>query len=439
MFADSGQQLGALQTSSVMLSDVDGDDDLDLIVGNFGVVGSEWLNDGNGNFTDTGRSIGNGNSSYNVSSVALGDLDGDYDLDIVLGELGANQVWWNSLRTPPRNHIFIDSGQLLGNTYTTAVALGDVDGDGDLDMVEGNGLGEAGKVWLYNGTGGFTDSGQALGISASSMVLGDVDGDGDLDIVEGNTNNLPDQVWLNNGAGVFTDSGQLLGAVSTSSVALADVDGDGDLDMLAGSYSQGVHVWRNNGSGIFTDSGQALGALSGAIVTGDIDGDGDVDFVVADAASTVWLNNGTGTFSSGQVLASTTTVTFALGDIDNDGDLDLFVGREENSTQVWVNNGSGTFADSGQILGTNFLGDAISSNSLVLGDVDADGDLDLVQDNSNTEPNRVWINDGRGRFGSGQALGTSSSIIAIGDIDDDGDPDLVDANNGANQVWLNDY
>ncbi|MEE8261448.1 MAG: VCBS repeat-containing protein, partial [Gammaproteobacteria bacterium] len=132
---------------------------------------------------------------------------------------------------------FTDSGQALGLNSTNSVTLGDVDADGDLDLVAGNA--GVSRVYVNDGAGGFTDSGQALGFNDTrSVTLGDVDGDGDLDLVEGNSNFgtiIADRVYVNDGAGNFTDSGQALGASGTQSVTLGDVDGDGDLDLVAGT------------------------------------------------------------------------------------------------------------------------------------------------------------------------------------------------------------
>ncbi|MBC8422446.1 MAG: right-handed parallel beta-helix repeat-containing protein, partial [Chloroflexi bacterium] len=89
----------------------------------------------------------------------------------------------------------------LGSSYSRAVALGDVDGDGDLDAFVANShdaYGQGNKVWLNDGTGIFSDSGQSLGDSYSrDVALGDVDGDGDLDAFVGNSNSQPNKVWLN--------------------------------------------------------------------------------------------------------------------------------------------------------------------------------------------------------------------------------------------------
>ncbi len=144
---------------------------------------------------------------------------------------------------------FIDSGQSLGSLSSYGVALGDLDGDGDLDaFVANSGIyGDQNKVWLNDGTGTFTDSGQSLGNTHSADVaLGDLDGDGDLDAFVTNWSD-PNKVWLNDGTGDFTDSGQSLGSSDSWGVALGDLDGDGDLDaFVANSYGEPNKVWLND-------------------------------------------------------------------------------------------------------------------------------------------------------------------------------------------------
>jgi hypothetical protein len=190
-----------------------------------------------------------------------------------------------------------DSGQRPGNGQ--AVALGDVDGDGDLDAFVANGLVQAtSKVWLNDGTGVFIDGGQSVySPHGRAVALGDVDGDGDLDAFVAHTVNQANQVWLNDGAGTFTDSDQSLGNSQSHAVALGDVDGDGDLDaFVANNNGEANKVWLNVGMGAFSDSGQILGSLSSrAIALGDVDGDGDLDAFVANYSlgngNRIWLND----------------------------------------------------------------------------------------------------------------------------------------------------
>ena len=335
---------------------------------------------------------------------------------------------------------FVDSGQSVGSESSYGAKLGDLDGDGDLDIFVANYTSQANEVWLNDGIGTFTDSGQSLGSGYSFCVtLEDIDNDGDLDAFVANDG--PNKVWMNDGNGTFTDSGQSLGSGYSKGVRLGDVDCDGDLDAFIANHDEPNKVWLNDGSGTFTDSGQSLGnSKSMELAFGDLDGDGDLDVFVANAGNQpnrVWMNDGNGTFTnSGQSLASAWSLDVELGDLDGDGDLDAFVANSSTQpNKVWLNDGSGTFTDSGQSLGSS------TSLDVELGDLDGDGDLDAFIANSSNQANKVWLNDGSGNFtDSGQNLGSSSSYgAALGRIDGDDSLDVVVANyySQANKVWLN--
>ena len=178
------------------------------------------------------------------------------------------------------------------------VSLGDIDGDGDLDAFVANGIlpGQPNRVWLNNGSGSFTDSGNSLGNSTSYRVaLGDVDGDGGMDAFVTSRFSRPNRVWLNDGSRVFTDSGNSLGGSNSRDVSLGDVDGDGDLDAFVTNYDSPNLVWLNAGSGTFTQSSNSLGGSdSRSVSLGDVDGDGDLDAFVANSVgepNRVWLND----------------------------------------------------------------------------------------------------------------------------------------------------
>ena len=280
-FAENDQTLGA-NARAAELGDLDGDGDLDAFVGCGNWPGGStcsqsrvWLNNGSGEFTP-----GWSGGTPSVAHVALGDVDNDGDLDAFLGKVSVsnsepqllpNEVWLND-----GHGAFADSGQRLDDA-AFAIALGDVDSDGDLDAVTGSVIVANSKVWLNDGTGHFADSGQrpAAGCWSFAVALGDVDGDQDLDALYGcgssggnHGGSLADVVYLNDGTGRFTDSGQRFRSLSTYGVQLGDLDLDGDLDafVVHGDQRGGNSaddVWLNDGNGTFTNSGQRLGRTNG--------------------------------------------------------------------------------------------------------------------------------------------------------------------------------
>ena len=362
--------------------------------------------------------------------------------------------------------LFQDSGQRLGGN-TWSIALGDLDGDGDLDIFVGchkhsraANTCDENTVWLNDGGGQFSLGWAHAGTRVSAVALSDLDGDGDLDAFLGRGYALagfPNEVWLNDGEGRFSDTGQRLSRGGTGDVDLADIDGDGDVDAVESNFSSSSRVWLNDGSGVFSD-GQRIGTgnyFSASL--GDIDGDGDLDaffgggghIETADRSDRVYVNDGKGNFAdSGQRLGNGWANAVQLGDLDGDGDLDAFVAGGNHQAgsgqpnEVWLNDGSGNFVDSGQKLGRSF------SRWAELIDIDDDGDLDAFVANGNPtccpqnagQPNKVWLNDGAGRFSdSGESIPRANTVgLALGDLDDDGDFDAVFAQiQQDNEVWMN--
>jgi hypothetical protein len=191
-----------------------------------------------------------------------------------------------------------------------AAALGDLDGDGDLDLFaaviaprQGRNRDPADRVLVNDGSGNFTDSGQRLGETDSTAVsLGDLDGDGDLDALVGTGRGA--MVWINQGGtqdgqdGTFALSGQKISGGQTRAVFLSDLDGDGDLDALIAGRRQAA-IWWNDGQPAFTRSGQRFRySRRHGLAIGDFNGDGRPDIFAAEYSRDyrVWFNQGDGTF-----------------------------------------------------------------------------------------------------------------------------------------------
>ncbi|HSH03906.1 MAG TPA: FG-GAP-like repeat-containing protein, partial [Anaerolineae bacterium] len=415
-----------------VFGDLDNDGDLDFMVANEYGATNVFVMDNNV-FTISNQAL----SGLGRAELALADFDHDGDIDTVLAGANGTRIWLNQ-----HNVNFVDSGQRLLNPVatldgTTGGRLGDIDGDGDLDLVVSKTplrtFAANQQVWKNDGEGGFTLS-QELPVTKAmnDIALGDIDGDLDLDLVV--VGPISGYIWLNDGDGYYPMVHQNL-ATGGLYVELADLDGDADLDMVLGEDGDGDRhtVWFNNGTGTMV-FGYELGDPSRAIALGDMDNDNDIDIVTGEL---VWLNDGSGSFTD--VPHRLGGDHISLGDLDGDGDLDAFVNFLTIGSRVWWNVGDGVLVDSEQSLG------AALSKRTSLGDIDGDGDLDAVVANDSAD-NSLWLNDGNGYFNRVvMALDAENSSDALlGDVDSDGDLDAIFlqldnnlAEDEPDQVWFN--
>jgi hypothetical protein len=347
---------------------------------------------------------------------------------------------------PPDSPIAVPGGP--GN-----VALGDLNGDGKLDLVVTCGKNKTVTVLLGQGDGRFRPApgGPVLLADApSELVLGDFNGDGKLDVAVAGHDSYGVVLLLGDGKGglakapnspIVLKEGQ---HPHTHGLLAGDLNGDGKLDLVAvnSNPDNDVAVALGDGKGGFTrapGSPVAVGPSPYPAALADLDGDGRLDLVATTTDRskdgqavtrelTVLFGDGKGGFRRSQVRLRTAHPWFvAVADVNGDGKPDLVATHAERSElTVLLGDGQGGFAE---MAGSPFdLGHAAWHVAVV--DVNRDGKADVVA--AAREGVRVMLGDGKGGFkpaaGSPLATGKGAWHLAVGDVNGDGKPDVVTSN-----------
>jgi enediyne biosynthesis protein E4 len=397
--------------------------------------------------------------SRGVPGVALLDYDSDGDLDIYVtnGPGTPNSLYRNDLVPGGQlrfEDVAIQTHTALTPFDSTGVCYGDTDNDGDPDLLvlsRGGALNQflenGGRGVFENRTGASAIGGYGHG--ATSCSMGDVNGDGLLDIYVSNAFDLetmlplmvepfalnhPNQLWINTGDNRFVDgtaaAGIGLGKPEvTWASAIVDYDRDGDLDIIEaddqaaivraskGGVDRGpIRIYRNDGSGRFSDASPGFVGAHMGLDFADLNHDGHLDMVVADGGdylvrffgvpydlgddTTRWyLGDGAGGFADpgvGDLVAGTFAWGIAAEDYDNDGDTDILhaggmeaavMVESSNPGTVLKNDGAARFRYDDGALDGFYL--RRNEQGLAMGDLDLNGTIDIVSVSDQTFPEPV--------------------------------------------------
>jgi len=427
-FRLAAKYLLAKHFASYLVADFNNDGKEDLAIldgGDCGKCGAVTVLLGNGNGTFQ-SGIVTDLSPYNSTVMVAGDFNNDEREDLLVG-----------------------SGQFLaGNGDGTfsivdenfgfeSAAVGDLNGDGKLDLVAAAG-GET-ETMLGNGDGTF-QSPISYDVGPGPVAVGtfDLNGDGKLDAITLTTDQGGDiGVALGNGDGTLQAARRAgIGGPFPTIAADFNNDGKADLAVTEGGGQGDVFVFLGNGDGTFNTSQPGRCTLGGtpglALRAADFNHDNNLDLAVGNITSdkrqdiAICLGNGDGTFQSGMLFFAGGTSEMDFRDFNGDGNLDLAV-PTGGLVNILLGNGDGTFKfpiNAGQ--GTN-------ATYVVAGDFNGDGKVDLVVEGNFTY---ILLGKGNGKFQNARDVATAGSSVRIGDFNGDGILDLGLFNNGSINILL---
>ncbi|MBD1208387.1 MAG: VCBS repeat-containing protein [Ignavibacteria bacterium] len=485
-------------TNGITIGDFDGDGDLDIATGNNldGNV-SVFLNTGSGTYA----AAVNYPAGSDTRQVIAGDFDGDGDLDLATANFLSDNV---SVFLNTGSGVFAAAVNYPAGNGPRGITAGDFDGDGDLDLATGNGSGNNVSIFLNMGSGIFAAPvNYPAGNSPHGISAGDFDGDGDLDLATANEGSDNVSILRNIGTGIYAAAVNYPAGNSPFGIIVGDVDGDGDLDLAtANDGSDNVSILFNVASmnvqnnvppfgippttptfntmtaalnsnivipfnqtlnaptvnstnfrvhggftGLKAATYSAAGATATVNPTVDFRSGEQVWVSVTNAQSTGGASTrpfvmgfrtaagaGPATFQPGSVpVVGTSPYSVISGDFDGDGDLDLATANYgSNNTSILLNTGAGAFAAAvNYAVGTGPI-------SVTSGDFDGDGDLDLAVANESSNNTSILLNIGAGTFAAAvnYAVGTTPYSVSSGDFDGDGDLDLAVANSNSNNTSI---
>jgi hypothetical protein len=333
---------------------------------------------------------------------------------------------------------FLEAPQYPTGANPQAVAVGDFNGDGNLDLAVANSTSNTVSVLLGNGDGTFGPKvDYVTGSTPEGVAVGDFNGDGHLDLAVTNSTSNTVSILLGNGDGTFQAKTDYATGKQPRGIAVADFNRDGNLDVVVTNATDGtVGVLLGNGNGTFNAQlPHNTGFNPYSVAVGDFNGDGIPDLAVAnnnnDNVVSVLLGNGDGTFQAFQYTTGGAPVSVAVGDFNGDGNLDIAVADQQgNAVSILLGNGKGSFATHVEYPTAAF------PTGVTVGDFNGDGKPDLAVSGGDGNTITVLWGVGDGTFQGQINCGTGNipySVVA-GDFNNDGETDLAVANSQGNTV-----
>lgn len=449
--------------SEAAIGDLNGDGNNDIVVTNeYGGDISILLGHGDGTFTAEDLNYDTGGFPWLAPIIA--DFNGDGLMDVLVTDDYFNLVYLQgygdgTFRAAPTYPLPNSFDQ---HAWSYSVATGDFNGDGIPDAVVGqsSNAGSTGVVvYIGKGDGTFypgVSYGESDGLAY--VTVADFNGDGKLDIAATDRNSGQIQILTGNGDGTFAIGLSFSsGGTYPSNLVTGDFNHDGKMDIaVANQSSENIGVLLGNGDGSFANAvTYPTTSYDPAYITAaDIDGDGYLDLAVTantdgPAAVAVFLANGdnSGTFKT----ATYTTLDgspelVAFGDLNKDGKLDMAVTERVGSIytgfiEVGLGNGDGTFGTLTAYPASANLVESPYPADIQIGDLNGDGNLDLVYLNADIGTVAIMYGNGDGTLNAPVEFPANQNNfgMALADLDGDGAPDVVTANDysGGMSVLLN--
>ena len=333
-------------------------------------------------FETRGTFIAESNSS--PYAIAVGDFnhDGKLDLAVVSGCCPAGGV---SILLGNGNGTFQPAATYPAGDQPVSIVAADFNHDGNLDLAVANSLSTYLSILIGNGDGTFQASTQspALPAPANFVTVGDFNGDGKLDLVALSLNNPCKciSVLMGNGDGTFQDAVNTQPTFSIEAIGVGDFNGDGKLDLAAaGTFGSGstVNILPGNGDGTFQYGASYPGGnVPASIAVADLNGDHKLDLAIANSEGqsvSVLLGNGDGTFLPAVYYPIPFPLSVTVADVNGDHKPDLVAANFEFSSgaDVFLGNGDGTFQS------PTFYPAGQEVSYVATGDFNGDGKKDLV-------------------------------------------------------------